>query len=99
MSHPPDYSPDQGAYFEVHFTKARGLFGDDTKPFTAKLTTSSGVDCWTVQDLAQSTAEKVAELLAEGMRQQDIAEYLELSKGAISKAVKKAQSLGLVKVS
>jgi AAA domain-containing protein len=28
---PPDYSPDQGARFEVHFEKSRGFFGDQAK--------------------------------------------------------------------
>src|SRR5262245_34452334 len=29
---PPDYSPDQGARFEVHFEKTRGFHGDEAKP-------------------------------------------------------------------
>jgi integrase len=37
LKRPGDYTPDMGACFEVNFEKARGLFGDDTKPFEARL--------------------------------------------------------------
>ncbi|MBW2470952.1 MAG: hypothetical protein JRE18_02625 [Deltaproteobacteria bacterium] len=42
LRQPGDYTPDQGAVFEVHFEKARGIYGDDTKPFEAKRT--AGMD-------------------------------------------------------
>jgi hypothetical protein len=34
---PPDYTPQDGARFEIHFEKARGFFGQDAEPFEAKL--------------------------------------------------------------
>lgn len=34
---PPDYSPKEGARFEVHFEKTRGFHGEDAEPFEAKL--------------------------------------------------------------
>jgi hypothetical protein len=39
LKRPADYHPEQGAVFEVHFEKARGLYGDDVKPIEATLTT------------------------------------------------------------
>ena len=98
LKHPGDYTQDMGACFEVHFEKARGLFGEDIKPFEARLiTTPDGLQTWAMKPLEDSTAEKVAKLLNEGIPQCEIPELLKLSKGAISKAKQKAESLGLLK--
>lgn len=100
LRRPGDYSPDKGATFEVHFEKARGLYGDDTKPFEAALITApDGRQHWAMQPLDDSTAEKVAKLLNEGVRQHEIAELLGVNKGTVSKAKSKAKGLGLIKVS
>lgn len=37
LKSPPDYDVSDGARFEVHLTKARGVFGADALPFEAKL--------------------------------------------------------------
>ena len=37
LRHPEDYSPADGARFEVHLEKARGALGDQAKPFEARL--------------------------------------------------------------
>ena len=98
LKRPGDYTPDMGACFEVHFEKARGLFGEETKPFEARLiTTPDGLQTWGMKPLEDSTAEKVAKLLNEGIPQHEIPELLNLSKGAVSKAKQKATSMGLLK--
>ena len=99
LKRPGDYTPDKGACFEVHFEKARGIFGDDTKPFEAQLVTSPDEHQeWLTKPLDQSTAEKVAALLNEGISQIEIAELLGVTKGAVSKARKRAADSGLLKV-
>lgn len=98
LRRPADYTPDRGANFEVHFEKARGIFGDDTKPFEVQLNINpSGLQEWTIKNLDKSTAEKVAALLDEGLSQTEVAEMLKLTRGAVSKARKKAGELGLLK--
>jgi putative DNA primase/helicase len=99
LKRPADYSPDKGATFEVHFEKSRGIYGEDTKPFEAQLNTNpiSGLQEWTVKSLDKSTAEKVAALLDDGLSQMEIAEMLKITKGAVSKAKKKALELGMLK--
>ena len=37
LRRPPDYSPAEGARFEIHFEKARGFYGDQAQPFEAQL--------------------------------------------------------------
>jgi putative DNA primase/helicase len=97
LRHPGDYSPDQGATFEVHFEKARGIYGDDTKPFEARLTTSEdGTQKWLTKALEESTAEKVAHLLSEDIPQKEIAAMLNITPGAVSKAKKRATAMGLI---
>lgn len=99
LKRPGDYTPDKGACFEVHFEKARGIFGDDTKPFEAQLVTGPDEHQeWLTKPLDQSTAEKVAALLNEGISQIEIAELLGVTKGAVSKARKRAADSGLLKV-
>ena len=100
LRHPGDYTPDQGATFEVHFEKNRGIYGDDTKPFEARLTTDkNGRQEWITKTLEQSTTEKVTNLLVDGVPQKEIADMLGISKGAVSKAKKRAENLGLLVVS
>ena len=100
LKQPGDYTPDKGACFEIHFEKARGLYGDDTKPVEVMLTTGEDdSQIWAIKELEQSTAEKVAALLNEGVEQRDIAEMIGISKGAVSKAKKRAERDGLLKVS
>ena len=98
LKRPAGYTPDMGACFEVHFEKARGLYGDDTKPFEARLVTSpNGSQAWAIKALDDSNAEKVAKLLNEGVPQSEIAELLGIAKGTVSKAKKTATELGLLK--
>ncbi|MDY0270643.1 AAA family ATPase [Trichloromonas sp.] len=97
LRRPCDYSPDKGACFEVHFEKARGIYGDETKSFEATLTTGpDGRQEWLMKNLEESTAEKVAKLLKEGVPQGEIADMLGLTKGAVSKAKKRAENMGLI---
>jgi len=87
LRHPPDYTPEQGAVFEVHFEKARGLHGDSVKPIEAKLTLAEdGGQTWTCADLEASTYRRVISLAADGMTQRDIADELgKLCKSVASK--------------
>ena len=98
LKHPADYTPDKGAVFEVHFEKARGIFGEEARPFEAQLSTNpiSGLLEWTIKSLDKSTCEKVATMLNDGVTPSDIAETLKITKSAVSHAKKKANDLGLL---
>jgi putative DNA primase/helicase len=99
LKRPADYRPEEGARFDVHYEKHRGFYGNDAKPFEAKLTTdANGQFTWTMKDLEDSLTEKVADLLNEGIPQHEIPEMLGVAKGTVSKHKKKAQTLGLLTV-
>jgi hypothetical protein len=100
LRRPGDYTPEKGACFEIHFEKARAICGDETKPFEAQLTVHlDGTQSWDLKALEQSTAEKVAALMNDGVPQHEIPEMLGMTKGGVSKAKKRAQESGLLKVS
>jgi len=97
LRHAGDYNPDEGACFEIHFEKSRGIYGDDVKPFEAKLITdNAGKQEWTIKDLDECRTHKVARLLNDGVPQNEIHEMLDVTKGTVSKHKKKAKALGLL---
>ncbi len=51
LTRPKDYETEQGARFEVHYTKSRGFMGEDAEPFEAQLNSVNGEMLWTVKKL------------------------------------------------
>ena len=95
LRRPHDYCPSEGARFEVHFSKARGLLGDDVKPFEAHLTGGpSGTDTWTWKLLDDVRANQMQELVDSGMSQRDVANEMRVSQGTVSKSLKRLRELG-----
>jgi putative DNA primase/helicase len=85
LKRPEDYQVSQGARFEVHLTKARGVHGPDAEPFEAKMEVRDGAATWTTRDLHDVAAERVCELAATGMSVRDIAEATGLSKSTVQR--------------
>jgi len=79
-----------GASFEVHFEKARHLFGDDTKPFVATL--SEGL--WETEAVEDNTYRKVVSMTVEGYSQIEISKELDIHKSNVSRHIKKAREVG-----
>ena len=95
LKHPSDYNPEDGAVFEVHFEKARGIYGDDVQAFEARLTTDENkLQVWTIKTVECRTYDKVVEMMQLGMTQKEIADELEVSKSTVSYHVKKAKQNG-----
>jgi len=92
---PSDYEPSEGARFEVHFEKARGLVGNDVEPFEAKLELRDGKAVWTKRDVEDSKLADIEELKNEGRTVRQIAQELSMSKSAVQRAlnrIKEGQS-------
>jgi hypothetical protein len=66
---PKDYIRTQGARFEVHLEKARGLYGADAEPFEAQLVTaeSDGSATWVIKKLEADSSDQLLERLQGGM--------------------------------
>ncbi|MGB9500379.1 MAG: AAA family ATPase [Dissulfuribacterales bacterium] len=90
LRHTQDYEPTQGACFEVHFEKSRGIYGQDVEPFEARL--EGGV--WTTKSIKRSAYEKAVRLTKEGYSQKEIGEEIGKSKGYISKLMRQAKKKG-----
>ena len=98
LKRPPDYSPEEGAKFEVHFEKTRGTFGEEVAPFEAKLQEDlNGNAMWTTRSLELTTFDKIVAMTNEGLSQKDITIELEINKSTVSRHVRKAKNEGLVK--
>lgn len=96
LKRPPDYSPESGALFEVHFEKSRGALGEEVAPFEAQLKEDlNGNNTWTTKMLDSSTFDKVVTLLKEGLSQKDIRAELGVHKSTISRYTKRAKNEGL----
>ena len=89
LRRPADYRVEEGARFEVHLEKARGIIGDDARPFEAILQQQGDSLCWACRDIEDVELEMVARLHAEGLPIRDIAEETGLSKSKVGRLVKR----------
>ena len=85
LKRPDDYEPEDGARFEVHLTKARGIFGEDAAPFEAKLETRDGAAFWTTKTLVDVIVEQVAEMTRDKATVRDIAADLGISRSKVNR--------------
>jgi putative DNA primase/helicase len=83
LRRPGDYAAMQGARFEVHIDKARGIHGDDVKPFEARLDSSTGNAIWTTKNVEEVDQARLVALLAAGMTVRDVAEEVGISKSVV----------------
>ena len=85
------YEPSEGARFEVHFEKARGLSGTEAvNPFEAKLEMRDGAAVWTMRDIEDARLTDIQELKSDGRSVRQIAQELNISKSAVQRALSKA---------
>lgn len=83
LKRPSDYQSTEGARFELHFEKCRGIHGDKAKPFEAKFELRDGTAFWTIKEMEDANLEKVRRILKDGepnMPVRDIAEEAGISK-------------------
>ena len=98
LRQPSDYSPEQGARFEVHYEKNRGFYGDDARSFEAKYEERNNAAMWTRTGLADVELDRVANALNEGMSIRDIAEMLGIHKSKVERLKNKAKEMGKLNV-
>ena len=95
LTHPKDYSPENGAQFVVHFKKSRGLFGKDVREIEAALTQdASGKQTWAHKEADGATFDRVIKLHALDMKPSEIAAELGVNRSTVSRHLKRARAEG-----
>lgn len=94
LRHPADYSPVDGARFEVHLEKARGVHGDAAKPFEARLETRDGRAIWTTRELEDANRARVEALLDDGLSVREIADETGIPKSTVHRLKKAIEAIG-----
>jgi putative DNA primase/helicase len=92
-----DYSPTEGARFEVHLEKARGVVGEDAEPFEVRLQTDDhGKPTWTWEAHKNAMFARACALFRDGTTVRDAAEELGISRSHAGRFHKRAKAEGLI---
>ena len=94
LRHPADYSPVEGARFEIHLEKARGVHGEAAKPFEAKFDVRDGKAMWTTRELEDANRARVQALLDDGLSVRDIADETGIPKSTVHRIKKAIEATG-----
>jgi putative DNA primase/helicase len=98
LRRPEDYSPEQGARFEVHFEKLRNrVDSDGAVPFEASITTDGqdGIR-WSSRDSTPPILKRATELFADGLTVREVAAILRVSKSEAGRLRLRALADGLL---
>jgi hypothetical protein len=97
LRRPVDYDPRQGARFEIHFEKARGLHGDAAEPIEARLETDArGLARWKWRPVEESDLDRAVNLLNKGVNAARAAQILGISRTTSYRLRDRARELGLL---
>jgi putative DNA primase/helicase len=101
LRRPEDYSPEQGARFEIHFEKLRNrVDAAGAMPFEARLETldTDGRQriCWSSSDLTPPMLMRAAELFGEGLTVREVAATLRISKSEAGRLRLRALTDGIL---
>jgi putative DNA primase/helicase len=104
LKRPKGYRQDEGAVFEVEFTKARSLSGEGLEKFKITLSENEDGISWTtdskksgIKESTQGIREQVISLLGKGMKPKDICERCDCSAGLVSRYKKEGIVKGYLK--
>jgi len=98
LSAPPDYNPEEGAKFQVKFTKSRGFYGEEAAPLEVSLITDmDGSQLWVYSSLQESTLTRVVTLANDGLSQTEIATELKVNRSTVCRHFNRAKTDGLIK--
>jgi putative DNA primase/helicase len=94
LRRPEDYSPEQGARFEVHFEKTRGFYGNDAQPFEARYEVQDHAAVWTRVEISDADRARVVAAVKDGMSIREAADHLGMHKSKVERLRRKAMEAG-----
>jgi len=89
LRHSSDYQPTEGARFEVHIEKCRGVLAEQARPFEARLEMREGRALWLMRSIDNIEGPRVAALCNAGMSLRDIAAEIGISKSAVHRLLQR----------
>lgn len=92
LRRPSDYLPTEGARFEIHFEKARGIHGESVRPFEVKLELINDKAIWTTQEIDDVNFARVKALHEDGLSVRDIADETGIPKSTVQRLTKKIEA-------
>lgn len=92
LRRPSDYVPSQGARFEVHFEKARGIHGDRVRPFEAQLETRDEAAIWTIREIDDVNLSRVKALLDDGLTVREVTDETGIPRSSVGRLKKKIEA-------
>jgi KaiC/GvpD/RAD55 family RecA-like ATPase/biotin operon repressor len=97
LRRPDDHRAEEGARFEIHFEKARGLTGDAAKAFEARMETRGSAANWTMRDIEDVNAEIIQSLTEDKLSVRKIAEETGISKTTVNRIQQRMRDEALEK--
>jgi putative DNA primase/helicase len=89
LRRPADYVAPEGARFEVHIEKGRGIHGKDAEPFEARLETRDGLCEWTIRELEDAKLARVLAFHDDGLSYREIGDQTGIPKSTVERMIKK----------
>jgi hypothetical protein len=95
LRRPPEYSPADGARFELHFEKSRNMTGDDAQPLDVHLHgDDNGGIRWEYAPAEAGVLDRLEALVRDGASRAEIQEELGMSRFALARLADKANASG-----
>jgi putative DNA primase/helicase len=92
LRRPSDYKTTQGARFEIHFEKARGIHGDRAKPFETQFELRDEGALWTIREIEDVNLARVKALLDDGLTVREIADETGIPRSTVGRLKKQIES-------
>ena len=99
LRRPSDYHAVQGARFEIHLEKARGIHGDRAKPFEAHLEILDGATHWSIREIEDVNLARVKALLDDGLSIREVAHETGIPKSTVGRLKKQIEAEAATKES
>jgi hypothetical protein len=89
LRRPNDYTPEQGARFELHFEKTRGISGKQVAPLEINVEERDGILHWIHKELEIAILLRIKDFVAMGMTEREIVNELSISRATFYRYKKK----------